>query len=186
MSYASDIRPMPASHGPNAAFVARPSMPTRFQPKKVEAPTIKYVPPKDMTEDDENLERLLNQDRCIRCTKMFREEENSDDACQYHPGPAQTALRNQNHLDRVTFLCCGGAQIGFSPVLYEVPPCKVGRHISAESKQKMMDARRAQRAAPAAPATIAAAAAAAKPTPPKVMGFGSSAVRGPAAPRVRR
>ena len=35
MSYASDMRPMAASHGPNSAFVARPSMPTRFQPKKV-------------------------------------------------------------------------------------------------------------------------------------------------------
>jgi hypothetical protein len=30
---------------------------------------------------------------------------------------------------------------GFSPVLYEVPPCKVGRHISADDKQKMLDAR---------------------------------------------
>jgi len=26
-------------------------------------------------------------------------------------------------------------------VLYEVPPCKIGRHISADDKQKMLDAR---------------------------------------------
>ncbi len=32
-------------------------------------------------------------------------------------------------------------KIGFSPVLYEVPPCKIGRHISADDKQKMLDAR---------------------------------------------
>ena len=144
------MRPMPAAHGPNAAFMPRPNgnQPARFQIRKAEAPTVTYDKPKDMTEDDENMERLLNMDRCIRCTKMFREEENSDDACQYHPGPCQTALRNQNHLDRITFLCCGGTQIGFSPVLYDVPACKVERQISAEIKQKMIDARRAQRAAP--------------------------------------
>jgi len=158
---------MPAAHGPNAAFVARP---TRFQGRQATAPSIKHVPTMDMTEDDDNLERLINTERCIRCTKMFREEDNADDSCNYHPGPTQTALRNQNHLDRVTYLCCGGAQVGFSPVLYDVPPCKVGKHISAEAKQKMLDARRAQRA----PAGSAAAAAAA-PAHKVSMGFGSSA-----------
>lgn len=186
---ASDMRPMPAAHGPNAAFMPRPNgnQPARFQIRKAEAPTVTYDKPKDMTEDDENMERLLNMDRCIRCTKMFREEENSDDACQYHPGPCQTALRNQNHLDRITFLCCGGTQIGFSPVLYDVPACKVGRHISAEVKQKMIDARRAQRAAPPAAVAAAAAAGAAAAAPvKKVMGFGSSTSRPAAAPRAPR
>ena len=32
MSFASDMRPMPASHGPNAAFMSRP---TRFQGRQV-------------------------------------------------------------------------------------------------------------------------------------------------------
>lgn len=80
MSFAADMRPMPASHGPNAAFVSRP---TRFQGRKVSdmrvcqisggfrasarrrcpdahasplsqavAPEIKHVATKDMTEDD--------------------------------------------------------------------------------------------------------------------------------------
>lgn len=34
MSFASDMRPMPAAHGPNAAFVSRP---TRFQGRQVSA-----------------------------------------------------------------------------------------------------------------------------------------------------
>eukprot|EP00960_Hanusia_phi_P046659 757951-Hanusia_phi.AAC.1 len=55
-------------------------------------------------------------------------------------GPTQTALRNQNHLDRIIFHCCGGEQVGFSPVLYECPPCKVGRHISAEEKEAQQKA----------------------------------------------
>jgi hypothetical protein len=35
MSFASDLRPMPAMNGPNAAFVPRP---TRFQANKVISP----------------------------------------------------------------------------------------------------------------------------------------------------
>ena len=58
----------------------------------------------------------------------------------FHEGPTQTALRNQNHLDRIIFHCCGGEQIGFSPVLYECPPCKVGRHVSAEEKEAQQKA----------------------------------------------
>ena len=45
-------------------------------------------------------------------------------------GPTQTALRNQNHLDRITFLCCGGVQIGFNPILNAPEPCKVSKRSS--------------------------------------------------------
>lgn len=30
---------------------------------------------------------------------MFKESENADDACHYHPGPSQTFIRNQNHCE---------------------------------------------------------------------------------------
>jgi len=88
----------------------------------------------------ENLKRLLQKTRCVNCTKMFVVDDNNDEACHYHPGPTQTALRNQNHLDRIIFHCCGGEQVGFSPVLYECPPCKVGRHVSAEEKEDQQKA----------------------------------------------
>lgn len=45
----------------------------------------------------EPLDRLLKTSRCIRCTAMFKESENADDACHYHPGPSQSYIRNQNH-----------------------------------------------------------------------------------------
>jgi hypothetical protein len=48
-SFAEDMRPMPAAHGPNAAFVSRP---TRFQGRQATAPEIKHVKTLDMTEDD--------------------------------------------------------------------------------------------------------------------------------------
>jgi hypothetical protein len=68
-------------------------------------------------------------------------------ACSFHPGPSSTFMRNQNHLDKCTFLCCGAAQIGTNPVLFNPPPCKTGRHVSQEDKTQIVQARRTSRQA---------------------------------------
>jgi len=142
MSIVDDIRPMP---GPGSAFVSRPA---KFKGgAQAQAPTMTHEQPKDMVEDDAQLERLMTTVRCIRCTALYREDENNDEACAYHPGPTQTGLRNQNHLDRVQFLCCGAVQIGYQPILLAAEPCKVGRHISQEEKKKQLEEKKAQRAA---------------------------------------
>jgi len=114
---------------------------------QAQAPKIEHQAAKDITEDGEPLDHLLKTVRCIRCTAMFKEEDNADDACHYHPGPSQSYIRNQNHLDRTTFLCCGSKQIGFNPILLQAPTCKVGRHISAEDRKSSVDQSRLQRAA---------------------------------------
>mmetsp|Transcript_4845 Transcript_4845/g.12252 ORF Transcript_4845/g.12252 Transcript_4845/m.12252 type:complete len:157 (+) Transcript_4845:126-596(+) len=137
-----DMRPMP---GPGSAFISRPSS-ARVRGLQSEAPKVEHHATKDVTEDGEPLDRIIQTSRCIRCTSMFKESENADDACHYHPGPSQSFIRNQNHLDRITFLCCGTQQIGFQPVLLPAPCCKVGRHISAEDKKKQQELAKAQRA----------------------------------------
>jgi len=140
MSTLEDMRPMP---GPGSAFIAQPR---KFQMlQQAEAPTITHKVNSDITDDGDNLARLLNTMRCVRCTAMFREEDNTDEACTFHPGPSQTFLRNQNHLDKCTFLCCGATQIGTDPILFAPPPCKTGRHVSPEDKATKVAARRSSR-----------------------------------------
>mmetsp|Transcript_1308 Transcript_1308/g.4016 ORF Transcript_1308/g.4016 Transcript_1308/m.4016 type:complete len:85 (+) Transcript_1308:404-658(+) len=80
MSHVSDLRPMP---GPDSAFISKP---TKFEGIKVEAPKVSHSGKVDMTEDDENLKRLLQKTRCVNCTKMFVVDDNNDEACHYHPG----------------------------------------------------------------------------------------------------
>uniref|UniRef100_A0A7S1DW22 Uncharacterized protein n=1 Tax=Hemiselmis andersenii TaxID=464988 RepID=A0A7S1DW22_HEMAN len=134
------LRPMPA---PGSAFINRPAS---FRGGvQAQTPRMEHHSAPDAA-DSEPIDRLLHTYRCIRCTAMFKKEENADDACHYHPGPSQSYIRNQNHLDRTTFLCCGTQQIGFQPILLAAPPCKVGRHISAEDKKRQIDEAKAQRA----------------------------------------
>jgi hypothetical protein len=77
---------------------------------QADAPTVKHEAPTDIcdTEDGisrlnliskesymsimndhvtpDNLQRLLTTSRCVRCTKLYKEDENGDGACTYHPG----------------------------------------------------------------------------------------------------
>mmetsp|Transcript_12485 Transcript_12485/g.19795 ORF Transcript_12485/g.19795 Transcript_12485/m.19795 type:complete len:171 (-) Transcript_12485:693-1205(-) len=77
---------------------------------------------------DATLESFIKQsERCWNCKLFYSADENDDSSCKWHPGPSTQHTSKHNHLDRVTFKCCGAEQIGTQPILFKTKPCKVTR-----------------------------------------------------------
>mmetsp|Transcript_28948 Transcript_28948/g.56577 ORF Transcript_28948/g.56577 Transcript_28948/m.56577 type:complete len:234 (+) Transcript_28948:256-957(+) len=87
----------------------------------------------------DKMDAFLNaEEKCCRCHHTFTEDENSDDACAYHPMPGRSeGGRTRNDLEEVTFKCCGRVQKGTRPIVVEAEPCMKGRHMTREALNKL-------------------------------------------------
>ena len=92
----------------------------------------KFVP-KKRDADFDAMDKTAAKLRCINCRQNFTEAENTEESCQFHPGPMKSeGGRTRNDLDKTMFMCCGQEQIGNSPVLYAPPGCKTQKHVAKE------------------------------------------------------
>ena len=88
---------------------------------------------------EEKLDAFLSQgDRCWNCKQYYTAPENHATACSWHPGPTRQHTSNQNHLDRVLFLCCGKEQQGTAPILIRAPPCQLTRHMTKQETEQFI------------------------------------------------